>query len=77
MKRPTIYERTLCANIATCRLALGLTQQGLANALGVTRARVGAWEQYEACPRLQELRRLAAVFARTIEELVMGRIIPA
>ena len=51
------------------RKALGLTQEGLAQKLGVTNQAVSKWESGQSCPDLALLPRIADLFGITIDEL--------
>lgn len=60
---------TLGANIANYRKKLGLTQDALAQKLGVTNQAVSKWELDQACPDITLLPKLADLFHITIDEL--------
>ena len=55
--------------IVNRRKALGLTQEGLAQKLGVTNQAVSKWESGQSCPDLALLPLLADLFGITIDEL--------
>ena len=55
--------------IVNRRKALGLTQEGLAQKLGVTNQAVSKWESGQSCPDLAQLPRIADLFGITIDEL--------
>ena len=55
--------------IVNRRKALGLTQEGLAQKLGVTNQAVSKWESGQSCPDLALLPRIADLFGITIDEL--------
>lgn len=57
------------ARIASYRKALGLTQEGLAQKLGVTNQAVSKWESDQCCPDIMILPALAEVFGITLDEL--------
>ena len=61
--------------IVRSRKALGLTQEGLAQKLGVTNQAVSKWESGQSCPDLMLLPLLADLFGITIDEL-FGREAP-
>lgn len=67
---------TLGKNISRLRKEKGLTQEALANALGVTNQAVSKWEQDSCCPDIQLLPRLAELFGCSIDAL-FGRQIPS
>lgn len=53
------------------RQAAGLSQNALAQRIGVTRAVVTAWESGKACPKLDKLYPLATALKCTISDLVL------
>ena len=55
--------------IVRSRKALGLTQEGLAQKLGVTNQAVSKWESGQSCPDLALLPRIADLFGITIDAL--------
>ena len=55
--------------IVRSRKALGLTQEGLAQKLGVTNQAVSKWESGQSCPDLALLPRIADLFGIPIDEL--------
>ena len=55
--------------IATYRKNLGLTQDGLAQQLGVTNQAVSKWESDQSCPDIALLPQIADIFSITIDEL--------
>lgn len=57
------------ARIASYRKALGLTQEGLAQKLGVTNQAVSKWESDQCCPDIMQMPVLADVFGVTLDEL--------
>ena len=61
--------------IVKYRKALGLTQEGLAQKLGVTNQAVSKWESGQSCPDIALLPLLADLFGITIDEL-FGREAP-
>ena len=61
--------------IARYRKELGLTQEGLANHLGVTNQAVSKWESGQSCPDIALLPAIADLFGITIDEL-FGREAP-
>lgn len=60
---------TLGNKIAQCRKALSITQDALAQQLGVTNQAVSKWESDQCCPDVTLLPRLADIFGITIDEL--------
>lgn len=57
-------------NIETLRIANKLTQQELANILGVSKQAVCEWERNNRIPRIQTLRKLSNLFNTTIDYLL-------
>ena len=68
-------EQTLGKRIAENRKALKLTQDQLAEKLGVTAQAVSKWENDQSCPDITMLPRLAEIFQITTDEL-LGREAP-
>lgn len=56
--------------IRTARIAAGMTQQQLADALGVAQQSVTRWETGEREPRVSTLRRIAAVLGCDLSALL-------
>ena len=63
-------EQTLGKRIAAYRKELGLTQEGLAEKLGITAQAVSKWENDLSCPDISMLPRLANIFRVTTDELL-------
>lgn len=63
-------EETLGSRIAAHRKRLGLTQDALAERLGLTAQAVSKWENDQSCPDIAMLPRLAAIFDTTTDELL-------
>jgi len=63
-------EETLGRRIAAHRKRLGLTQDSLAEQLGVTAQAVSKWENDQSCPDISMLPKLSEVFSITIDELL-------
>ena len=60
---------SLAENIAKYRKANAMTQERLAEALGVTCASISKWERGAASPELDKLRAIADYFGVTLDEL--------
>lgn len=60
----------ICDNIQILRKKRSLTQEGLAELVGVTRQTIAKWESGESAPDLALAGRLAGVLDVTLDELV-------
>ena len=67
-------EETLGKRIVANRKRLGLTQDQLAEQLGVTAQAVSKWENDQSCPDINMLPRLAEIFGTTTDAL-LGRTV--
>ncbi len=65
-------NQTLGKRISTRRKAMGLTQDQLAEKLGVTAQAVSKWENDQSCPDITTLPRLAEIFGISVDTL-LGR----
>lgn len=65
-----MYELNLADHIAKLRHERKITQEELADFLGVTKASVSKWENAQSTPDLQLLIHLAAFFDVTVDELL-------
>lgn len=63
-------EETLGKRISAHRKTLGLTQDALAERLGITAQAVSKWENDQSCPDITMLPRLAEIFHCTTDELL-------
>ncbi len=63
-------EQTLGKRIAAQRKKLGLTQDQLAERLGVTAQAVSKWENDQSCPDITTLPRLAEIFGTSTDALL-------
>lgn len=63
-------ETTLGKRIAAGRKRMGLTQDQLAERLGVTAQAVSKWENDQSCPDITMLPRLAEIFGTTTDMLL-------
>ena len=69
-KEVTKMEETLGKRISANRKRLGLTQDKLAEQLGVTAQAVSKWENDPACPDIAMLPKLAEIFGTTTDALL-------
>ena len=60
----------MTVNIKKAREKVGLTQQELANELGVVQSTVAMWETQSSLPRADKLPAMAKVLGCTIDELL-------
>ena len=63
-------EQTLGKRIVAHRKGMGLTQDQLAEKLGVTAQAVSKWENDQSCPDITMLPRLAEIFGTTTDALL-------
>jgi len=63
-------EETLGKRIVNHRKSLGMTQDQLAERLGVTAQAVSKWENDQSCPDITMLPRLAQIFGTTTDALL-------
>ena len=66
---------TIGTQIANLRKKCGLTQEGLAQKLGITNQAVSKWESEQCCPDVMLLPKLADTFGVSLDEL-FGRKAP-
>ena len=63
---------SLGETIHRLRTEQNLSQDGLADALGVSRQSISKWETNRSVPDLDKLVKLSGVFGVTLDELVLG-----
>lgn len=63
-------NETLGKRIARYRKQLGLTQDALAEKLGITAQAVSKWENDQSCPDIATLPKLSEIFGISIDELL-------
>lgn len=59
-------------NLSSLRTAQGMTQEQLAEMLGVSRQSVTKWESGKSTPEMDKLLKLCEIFSCTLDELVCG-----
>ena len=64
---------TIGSRIARLRKEKGLTQEGLAEKLGISSQAVSKWENDSSCPDISLLPALADILGVTIDELLTGK----
>ena len=69
-------EQTLGKRIVSHRKRLGLTQEQLAESLGVTAQAVSKWENDQSCPDISMLPKLAQLFGTTVDALLGNETAP-
>ena len=62
------------ARISAHRKNKGLTQEALANTLGVSNQAVSKWENGAALPDIQTMVELTQLFGITVEQLISGDV---
>lgn len=67
---PRENHNTSHSPIAQRRIALGMTQQQLADAIGSTQQTVAQWELNKRDPRISSLLRLAEALNCTVDDLI-------
>lgn len=70
------YSKILCEKIIDLREKSGLTQEALADKLGITFQAVSKWENGLSCPDITLLPVIAGIFQVSIDEL-FGRTVLA
>ena len=65
-------NETVGKRIALLRKEKGITQEGLAEMLGVSGQAVSKWENDQTCPDISLLPQLAKVLGVTVDELLSG-----
>lgn len=70
-------NETLGARISRCRKGKSLTQEALAEQLGVSSQAVSKWENDQTCPDILLLPQLAELLGITVDALLTGEQSPA
>ena len=68
-------ENIIASNIRYLRKSKGLTQDELADKIGVNRAMIGSYEEGRAIPKLQSLQTLSHYFGITLDALVLSDLV--
>lgn len=68
---------SLAKRIAACRKQAGLSQEKLAERMGVSRQTISRWETGEARPDLEKFEQLCGVFSVSADALLFGAQSPA
>ena len=68
---------SLAKRIAACRKQAGLSQEKLAERMGVSRQTISRWETGEARPDLETFEQLCGVFSVSADALLFGTQSPA
>ena len=66
-------NETVGKRIALLRKEKGITQEGLAEMLGVSGQAVSKWENDQTCPDISLLPQLAKILGVTVDELLSGK----
>ena len=66
-------DLTIGKRIGLLRRQKGLTQEELANHMGVSPQAVSKWENDQTCPDISALPKLAQLFGVTVDELLSGK----
>ena len=66
-------DMTIGKRIALLRKEKGLTQEELANAMGVSPQAVSKWENDQTCPDITALPKLARLLGVSVDELLSGK----
>lgn len=66
-------DMTIGKRIAHLRKEKGLTQEELAQHMGISPQAVSKWENDQTCPDISALPKLARLFEVTVDELLEGR----
>ena len=67
----------LAENLYALRRKSGLSQEQLAEKIGVSRQAVSKWEGGQSTPELEKLKALSECFQVTIDELTGNEAVPA
>ena len=68
-----MMDMTIGKRIALLRKEKGLTQEELAQHMGVSGQAVSKWENDQTCPDISALPRLARLLGVTVDELLEGK----
>lgn len=65
-------DKTFGDNLAKARKKAGLSQEELAEKMGLTRQTISKWETGASAPDVEELQRLCVALSASAEELICG-----
>lgn len=65
-------DKTFGDNLSKSRKKAGLSQEELAEKMGLTRQTISKWETGASVPDVEELQRLCAALSASAEELICG-----
>ena len=66
-------DMTIGKRIALLRKEKGMTQEDLANAMGISPQAVSKWENDQTCPDISALPKLSKLLGVTVDELLSGK----
>ena len=70
-------NRILGQRIKTCRQAAGISQEKVAELVGVSRQAVTKWETGQSAPSTENLFKLAEIFGTTVDLILTAKVEPA
>ena len=73
MKKCSVQRQGIGARLTELRIQAGLSQQDLAERIGVPLANIGFWERTSTPPSSKVLPKLAEVLGMTLEEILTGK----
>ena len=68
------FEKIFIDNMKHLRKESGLTQEGMADLLGITRSRLGSYEEHRVCPPVRVMLGLCLLFDVDIMKMLTERI---
>lgn len=70
LEKTEVFNMNIGKNISALRKERNMTQEELANALGVSAQAVSKWENENSCPDISLLVKIADLFSVTVDELL-------